>query len=44
VAADEDAERFEGEPGDVAAGFDGGLAEGFEQGGLTGACRLPEAS
>jgi hypothetical protein len=31
VGADEGAELFQGEPGDVLPGFDGGLAEGFEQ-------------
>jgi hypothetical protein len=37
VTAHQHPEGFEGEPGDVAAGFDGGLAEGFEQEGLAGA-------
>jgi hypothetical protein len=37
VAADQHAELFQGEPGDVAAGLDGGLAEGLQQEGLAGA-------
>jgi len=39
VPADQHAELLEGEPGDVAAGLDGGLAESLEQEGLAGARR-----
>jgi hypothetical protein len=39
MAADQDAEGFEGEPGDVASGFDRGLAQRFEQECLAGAGR-----
>jgi hypothetical protein len=31
VGADGDAELLEGEPGDIFPGFDGGLAESFEE-------------
>jgi hypothetical protein len=41
MAADQDAEGFEGEPGDVASGFDRGLAQRFEQECLAGAGRYP---
>jgi hypothetical protein len=37
VPADQHAELFEGEPGDMLSCFDGGLAEGFEQERLAGA-------
>jgi hypothetical protein len=37
VAADQRAELFQGEPGDVLSGFDGGLAEALKQEGLAGA-------
>jgi len=37
VPPDQDTEGFEGEPGDMFAGVDGGLAEGFEQECLAGA-------
>ena len=40
VGADEDAEVFEGEPGDPAAGLDDGLAEGFEEERLPGPGRV----
>ena len=36
VAADQGAEGLEGEPGDVVAGVDGGVAERFEEVGLAG--------
>jgi hypothetical protein len=36
MAADRHAERFEGEPGDVHPGFDGLLADGFEEERLAG--------
>ena len=39
VAAHEHAEVFEAEPGDSAAGLDGGLAEGFEEHRFAGAGR-----
>ena len=39
MAADQDAEGFEGEPGDVASGFDRGLAQRLEQECLAGAGR-----
>jgi hypothetical protein len=42
VAPDQHAEVFEGEPGAVAAGFDRGVAEGFEEERLAGAGRAAD--
>jgi hypothetical protein len=45
VAAHQHPEGFEGEPGDVAAGFDGVRPEGFEREGLpVPAVRRPPGS